>query len=104
MRYSHIAFKEGSFNDEIDKEQTRLIIRLRANYKPGLWTTLIYLIFEPGDFLMLRKELLGIKQRVERVHRSTSERVGAMVHQFINPHGLARLRAFCASWRLPSAS
>lgn len=62
--------------DEIDKEQTRLIMRLRANYKPGLWTTLFYLIFEPGDFLMMRKELLGIKRRAEQMSRSASERVG----------------------------
>ncbi len=62
--------------NEIDKEQTRLIMRLRANYKPGLWTTLFYLIFEPGDFLMMRKELLGIKRRAEQMSRSASERVG----------------------------
>ncbi len=68
------------FLDEIDKEQTRLIIRLRANYKPGLWTTLFYLVFEPGDFVMMRKELLGIKKRVEQMRRSTSGLVGAVVH------------------------
>jgi hypothetical protein len=60
------------FLDEIDKEQTRLIIRLRANDKPGLWTTLFYLIFEPGDFLMMRKQLLGIKRRADAQHKSTS--------------------------------
>ena len=80
IRNLYAQISSTTFLDEIDKEQTRLIIRLRANYKPGLWTTLFYLIFEPGDFVMMRKELLGIKQRVERMNRSAPERVEATVH------------------------
>ncbi len=78
IRNLYAQISSTIFLDEIDKEQTRLIIRLRANYKPGLWTTLFYLIFEPGDFVMMRKEMLGIKQRVEQMNRSAPERVGAM--------------------------
>jgi hypothetical protein len=53
------------FLDEINKEQTRLVMRLRANFRRDLRIFLFYVIFEPGDFVMMRKELLGIKQRVE---------------------------------------
>lgn len=68
------------FLDEINKEQTRLVMRLRANFKRDLRTSLFYLVFEPGDFVMMRKELLGIKQRVERgrMSKSASERAGIM--------------------------
>jgi hypothetical protein len=65
--------------DEIDERQTRLIMRLRANFKPGLWTTLYYMLFEPGDFVMMRKQLLGIKQRVERSSQETPGRVREVV-------------------------
>ena len=74
--YSQIS--SSIFLDEIDKEQTRLVMRLRANFKRDLRIFLFYLIFEPGDFVMMRKELLGIKQRVERMSTLASERVGAM--------------------------
>ena len=80
IRNLYAQISSTIFLDEIDKEQTRLIIRLRANYKPGLWTTLFYLIFEPGDFVMMRKELLGIKKRAERVNRSVPERVETVIH------------------------
>ena len=66
------------FLDESNKEQTRLIMRLRANFKRDLRTSLFYLAFEPGDFVMMRKELLGIKKRVEGMSSLTSERVGAV--------------------------
>ncbi len=74
--YSQIS--STIFLDEIDKEQTRLVMRLRANFKRDLRIFLFYLIFEPGDFVMMRKELLGIKQRVERMSTLASERVGAV--------------------------
>ena len=28
----------------------------------------MYLFFEPGQFIMMRKMMLGIKQRVEQTH------------------------------------
>jgi hypothetical protein len=74
--YSQIS--SSIFLDEIDKEQTRLVMRLRANFRRDLRIFLFYVIFEPGDFVMMRKELLGIKQRVERMSILASERVGAV--------------------------
>jgi hypothetical protein len=50
----------------IDEEQTRLIIRLKCHYRwarPTIVTDLI--LMEIGDFPMMRKCLLGIKQRAE---------------------------------------
>jgi hypothetical protein len=48
-------------------EQTRLISRIRGHIRSGLVAWLYaYLFFEPVDFVMVRKQLLGIKQRVEQ--------------------------------------
>ena len=43
---------------------TRMILRLRARFRPK-WIA-YFLIFDPGDFVMMRKMMLGIKQRAER--------------------------------------
>jgi hypothetical protein len=72
---------------ELDKEQTRLVMRGRTHW-PN-WTLrgilsqppsghrlrdlLMYLLFEPGQFIMMRKMLLGIKQRAERASKQTPE-------------------------------
>ena len=51
----------------IDAQHTRLIIRLRCRYR---WTrsTIVtdLILMEIGDFPMMRKLMLGIKQRAER--------------------------------------
>jgi hypothetical protein len=80
IRNLYARISSTIYLDEIDKEQTRLIFRLRANFKPGIWTAYLYLLFEPGDFVMMRKQLLGIKERVEheRMGRLASERVGIL--------------------------
>ncbi len=56
-----------------DEQQTRLIARSRYHLRMGELLralppqmALFYLLFEPGEFVMLRKMLLGIKQRAER--------------------------------------
>jgi hypothetical protein len=51
----------------IDEESTRLVIRLKCYYRwarPTIVTDLI--LMEIGDFPMMRKLMLGIKQRAER--------------------------------------
>jgi hypothetical protein len=77
--------------DELDQEHTRLIMRGRTHWpnwtlrgilsKPPsgqrLRDLLMYLFFEPGQFIMMRKMLLGIKQRAERASRQTPEPAGA---------------------------
>ncbi|NMB81735.1 MAG: hypothetical protein GYA14_07940 [Ignavibacteria bacterium] len=46
-------------------QQTRLLTRLRTKYKWMSPWILYYLIYDIGDIIMMRKCLLGIKQRVE---------------------------------------
>jgi carbon monoxide dehydrogenase subunit G len=50
----------------IDDHRTRLILRARADFRgwrEKLWG---WLLFDAGDFVMMRKMLLGIKARAER--------------------------------------
>jgi hypothetical protein len=51
-----------------EKEEgvTRLIVRTRASYGPRLFRMLTLPLLYPGDFLMARMMLRGIKQRVEQ--------------------------------------
>ncbi len=60
--------------EPLDAQHTRLISRSRYRLHWGpLLRTLppqlvpFYVLFEPGEFVMIRKMLLGIKQRVERL-------------------------------------
>jgi len=53
--------------EALDEQTTRLIERLRADYKPHLrLAPIVYLLAEPVFFVMERKMLLGIKQRAEK--------------------------------------
>ncbi len=54
----------------IDEQRTRLIVRGRGDFNPDLRNALLNflywrVIFEPAHFIMERKMLLGIKNRVE---------------------------------------
>jgi hypothetical protein len=49
----------------VDDESTRLITRLRVPYHKNSWKILTYLVFEFGDFIMMRKCMYGIKMRAE---------------------------------------
>lgn len=58
----------------IDEESTRLIIRLKCYYRwarPTIVTDLI--LMEICDFLMMRKLMLGIKERAERSREQITE-------------------------------
>ena len=66
----------------IDEQHTRLIHRLRVRFALRSPWYLYYLLFEPGDFLMVRKMLLGIKRRAERLwvrQRTDDHRPGPLV-------------------------
>ncbi len=67
---------------ELDSEHTRLIGRWRARLKLSLkmspFVMLRILPIEPGEFVMERKMLLGIKRRAEKAH----EAVGARIEEF----------------------
>ncbi len=52
--------------DPIDEQSTRLLLRLRGKFNglvEKLWGRVL---FDAGDFVMMRKMLLGIKERAER--------------------------------------
>ena len=51
---------------EVDQKTTRLVIRGRGDWKPGLlnWVC-AHVLFEPAHFIMERKMMLGIKSRAE---------------------------------------
>jgi hypothetical protein len=81
--------------DELDQERTRLVMRDRTHWpnwtlrgilsKPPsgqrLRDLLIYLFFELGQFIMMRKMLLGIKQRAEQTHEQQAEPARSTGHE-----------------------
>ena len=57
-----------------DDSRTRLITRLRIHYHWTKPSILFSLPLDVGDIVMMRKCLLGIKQRAERASRPTPEK------------------------------
>lgn len=56
----------GFYLYDVGDGRTRLVTRWKADWNPTLLNFLAYHVFlEPGAFLMLRRMLLGIKQRAE---------------------------------------
>jgi hypothetical protein len=66
---THIDDENGSswvwVLDPIDAETTRLIVRFRQKWEPGLMGLAIWIGDELGSLVMQPKTLLGIKQRAE---------------------------------------
>jgi hypothetical protein len=62
----------GWFLQEFESDRTRLITRLRTRYDFSFPWLIYYLIYDFGDIVMMRRSMLGIKQRAER-HRGTIE-------------------------------
>jgi hypothetical protein len=63
----------GFYLKEIDERRTRLIIRGRGDFRPGLLNWLFnYVVFEPAHFIMERKMLLGVKRRAEALWQCTA--------------------------------
>jgi hypothetical protein len=63
-----------------DESYTRLITRNRVRYTWGLPWVLYYLLQDVGDIFMMRKCMLGIKQRAEQGNVHVSEHAGATGH------------------------
>ncbi len=60
----------GFYLKVVDEGTTRLVIRGRGDWKPGLMSRLGgYVLFEPAHFIMERKMLLGIKSRAESLRQ-----------------------------------
>lgn len=61
--------------EQVDADRTRLTCRMRIGHTPSLLASLLVGWFvEPGDFVMMRRQLLGIKQRAERALRAGEAR------------------------------
>ncbi len=69
------AFTWAFVLDEVNSEQTRLITRMRAQARHSPLVALASLFIDFAAFLMKRRMLLGIKQRVEML--SKQAKVGA---------------------------
>jgi hypothetical protein len=63
--------------DPISEAETRLITRVRMRYRWTHPSIAFSLIVDVGDIVMMRKCLLGIKERAERVHQAHDVSPGA---------------------------
>ena len=52
--------------DQVAQAETRMVGRVRVRFGGGLPLFLYRLLFDLGDFIMMRKMFLGIKERAER--------------------------------------
>jgi hypothetical protein len=59
--------------NELDDGSTRMIVRLRLQYRWSVRRSLYFQLFEPGDFVMMRKMMLGIKRRAEALDEARRE-------------------------------
>ena len=51
---------------ELDESSARLVMRTQIDYNPSPAHQLMYRAFvEPGSFIMERRMMLGVKERVE---------------------------------------
>jgi hypothetical protein len=55
----------GWYLKQKDNGQTRLITRLRTKYDFSFPWIIYYLLYDFGDIIMMRKCMLGIKDRAE---------------------------------------
>ena len=89
------------FLQPIDEHSTRLIVRGRGNFNPDFKNALLNflfwrVVFEPAHFIMERKMLLGIKERVEQN--------GALRRELNGPiHSTQILRTTPAAYARPAA-
>jgi hypothetical protein len=59
----------------LDSEHTRLISRFSGSSQPSFWNKLMGFFFEPIEFLMTSRMLLGIKKRAEQAAKPTVKSV-----------------------------
>lgn len=60
--------------EEIDASSTRLILRIRSYLAMNLFLFMTLPIMIPGDFIMTRKFLPGLKRRVESLAKQAEEK------------------------------
>jgi hypothetical protein len=69
----YVAWSWAFVLEPVDAETTRLVTRMRVGYQPAAkWTLYVWLLLEPGHFVMGRRQLLGLKERAEATSRGAS--------------------------------
>jgi hypothetical protein len=63
--------------DSISPRQTRLIMRVRAHLPASWRLPFLIAVLDPAEFLMVRRQLIGIRERAESLARSDSAYVRA---------------------------
>jgi hypothetical protein len=65
----HVAWSWAFILEPVDATTTRLLVRMRVSYQPTVkWAPYMWLLVEPAHFVMGRRQLLGIRQRVQAAH------------------------------------
>lgn len=59
----YVAASSAIVLDATEEAKTRLLMRLRWRPQRSIRGFLFNMLFEPGDFIMMRKQMLGIKSR-----------------------------------------
>ena len=61
----YVAWSWAFVLEPVDAATTRLLVRMRVSYRPAAkWGPVMWLLVEPAHFVMGRRQLLGISQRV----------------------------------------
>jgi hypothetical protein len=69
----YVAWSWAFVLQPIDTTTTRLLIRIRTGYGPTVkWAPYMWLLVEPAHFVMGRRQLLGLRERVEATGREAS--------------------------------
>jgi hypothetical protein len=69
----HVAWSWAFVLEPVDAEATRLLTRMRVAYQPtAKWAPFAYLLLEPAHFVMGRRQLLGIRRRVDATDKAAT--------------------------------
>jgi hypothetical protein len=67
----HVAWSWAFVLQPVDTDTTRLLTRMRVTYQPAAkWAPYVWLLLEPGHFVMGRRQLLGLRDRAEVTSRA----------------------------------
>jgi hypothetical protein len=62
----HVVWSWAFALEPVDAGTTRLLTRMRVDYRPAAkWAAYVWLLLEPGHFVMGRRQLLGLRRRAE---------------------------------------
>ena len=72
---AHVTWAFGL--EPISPTQTRLVIRVRAHLPRSWRLPLLIAVLDPAEFLMVRRQLVGLRDRAERLARADAAYVHA---------------------------